>query len=351
VPSHPTEQSQETEGYPALLNLSAQPHWTVFVSDFALPSHDVRRLKRQLENVPTRALFVRLDRGLNELNRTLRSANINLRDDYISFQALTFQHSNSLQVTRLLGSPRRDLAKLELPLPESRFHPSHASHLLRIVMKADYREQELIAHRFFDLLSRRKPYTVKAETADGTLLVNDERPWYDFSGRLREGEMRILPAGEVSYAGNHVEGDFTVDGAILPFPEHPELAAYASRLGRLSRTMRRRPLQLKIRRGKVIDVGGKGDAPRAFRRLFEKDERYRRVVEVGISFNSASRRFIHSWPAASNEVHPGVHLGIGGDPSRNDDGYERAARLIHIDLIAVNCRVDVNGQGFLRFHS
>jgi leucyl aminopeptidase (aminopeptidase T) len=182
-------------------------------------------------------------------------------------------------------------------------------------------------------------------TGAGELVVADRRPWFDFSGRLSEGEFRILPGGEVSYAGSLVEGEFEVDGAILPFPEHPDLNENAAAIGRLSRSVAKRPLHLKIRNGVVVDIAHAGKASDAIKRLFDEDDRYRRVVEVGISFNDASRKFIHHWPAASNEVHPGVHLGLGGDPSRD---HTDAPRLIHVDLMSANCEVVVNGHPFLK---
>ena len=83
-------------------------------------------------------------------------------------------------------------------------------------------------------------------------------------------------------------------------------------------------------------------APAAIARLFESNERYRHVNEVGISFNGASTRYIHTWPAASNEVRPGVHLGLGGAANPN----ERTS-LIHLDCMAANCAVLVNGHPFL----
>jgi leucyl aminopeptidase (aminopeptidase T) len=215
-------------------------------------------------------------------------------------------------------------------------------------MRSDYEEQERIADRFFALLSTRKPYRVSVKTESGNLVVEDRRPWFDFAGRLREGELRFLPAGEVSYAGDRADGEFIVDGAILPFPEHPDLAEKARAIGRLSRTVELDPLVLEIRKGLIVNASGNVRAREAISRLFDEDNRYRQVVEVGISFNSASRKFIHQWPAASNEVHPGVHLGLGGDPSRSN---KRGPALIHIDLIAANCQVLVNGQRFLQASS
>jgi hypothetical protein len=335
-------------GYPALLNLKEQRHWTVFLSDFSLPTADVQSLKEQLATTPSRPLFLSVDGGAPRVLEKLRSAGVDLDHDYVSVQGVVFRHHNVLQLHELLEAiPRSDLARIELPLPECGFRPSNASYLLKIVMQADYREQEQIADRFFDLLDEASPYEVIVKTPRSTMTVRDDRGWFDITGRLRQRELRILPAGEVSYTGDRVSGEFSVDGAILPFPEHPDAAADARRLQRVNSDLREHPLRVRISEGSVTEVRGRGRAARTLSKLFEQDERYRSVTEVGIAFNRECHTFVHDWAAASNESRPGVHLGLGGDPSP-DEGSERGSPLVHIDCIAGNCEVLVNRHPFLR---
>ena len=334
-------------GYAALLNLAEQPHWTVVLNDFTIPTAARKRLRHKFARLPTQLLFLRIDNGVEDVFARLTRAGVNPQQDYISLQGFAFRHENVLNLHALLSRiPRCDLARLELPLPECGFRPSQATYLLDIVSKADYVEQEEIAQRFYSLLSESVPYKVVVTSADATMTVRDRRPWFDITGRLRKKELRILPAGEVSYTGDSVSGDFVIDGALLPFPEDPLAAGDARRIQVLSEELREHPCRLSLRDGKVVAVSGSGRAPTVLSFLFQKDARYRNVTEVGISFNRECHTFVHDWPAASNEARPGVHVGLGGDPSP-DDGMKTGAPLVHIDCIAGTCDVSVNGNAFL----
>jgi hypothetical protein len=352
IVSRPADRRQR--GYPALLNLDEQPHWTVFLSDFALPAADMRRLQRQVEPCASRLLFIRIDRGVGDVLRKMRSAGAGLRSDYFSLHGMVCRHENLALLDALVERlPRRDLARIDVPILECGFRRSYATQALGVVMGADYGEQDQISDHFFNLLVKREPYEVTVETAGGKLWVRDNRPWFELAGRLRNGETRTLPDGEVAYSAEiknpqeEVEGRFLVDGAVLPLAQEPRYAADARRLLSLSREVARHPFCLHIRRGTVVNVTGNGRGPGAMSDFFEKSELYRRVNEVGISFNRASTRFIHGWPAASNEVRPGAHLGIGGAANPDDDDPQRSP-FVHLDCIAADCSVFVNGQPFLR---
>ncbi len=341
-------------GYRSLLNLDEQPHWTVFLSDFALPAADRHRLQRQVEQCASRLLFIRIDRGVRDVLRKMRSAGAGLRSDYFSLQAVVCRHENLALLDALVERlPRRDLARIDVPILECGFRRSYATHALRVVMGADYGEQDRISDYFFSLLAKREPYEVTVETAGGTLQVRDNRPWFELAGRLRSGETRTLPDGEVAYSAeiknprDEVEGQFLVDGAVLPLAQEPRFAADARRLLPLSREVGRHPFRIHIRRGTVVNVTGSGRGPGAMSDFFDKSEMYRRINEVGIAFNRASTRFIHGWPAASNEVRPGAHLGIGGAANPDDDDPQRSP-FVHLDCIAADCSIYVNGQPFLR---
>jgi hypothetical protein len=275
----------------------------------------------------------------------MRDAGIDVVRDHVSLQVVVLRHSllaRTLQVFDRLR--RKDLARIEVPAVDRRIRRACACRLLQTVMRSDYVQQEQIAARFFSLLAIRDPYEVVIETRQATLRVRDRRKWFQLAGRLRPNQKRLLPDGEVAFSGrNEVEGDFIVDGALLPIPQHLRFAGDALRLMRLSRELARRPVRFTIRRGEIVDVSGDGRLPRVLWQLFQSNERYRQINEVGIAFNSASTRFIHSWPAASNEVRPGVHLGLGGGPNPN-----ARTSLVHLDCIAANCQVFVNGHPFLR---
>jgi hypothetical protein len=336
-----------------LLNLEAQPHHTVVLSDFPLPQADVIRLRRHLSKAPTRLLFGRIDRGVPAVQRALKNNGVDVRRHYVSLQGVVSRYENVSRLHDLLADlTRGDVARLDLPFAQAGFRPAHASHLLRVVSRADYAEQDAIANSFFALLERRRLYDLTAHTPGGaTLRITDDTGWFPLAGRLRSGEFRTLPAGEVSYPGSQIDGAFVADGALLASPEHPGAAREAVRLGRMSRELREHPLRIEISRGRVTNVSGRGRLSSAISRLIDRDPRYGIVTEVGISFNRACRKFIHRWGAASNEGRPGVHIAIGGDPDHRDGEGLIGEPLVHLDLMAANCSVFVNGRPFLRASS
>jgi hypothetical protein len=344
------EDAAEATGYRGLLNLHAQPHHTVFLHDFPLPGTDKELLQRELVGIPTRPLFLPMQGGFRTIMRALAAAGIDSNRDYVSLHGLVSSNRNIGILLRMFETlPRRDLARLELPLPAVGFQPSFASYLLRVVARADYSTQERAANAFFRLLTRADPYQVTVRTAAGELEVTDTRGWFDVGGRLRDGENRILPAGEVAYAGDNINGTFVADGAILPSPQHPDLGRQAVSLGRKFGDVPKTPVTFEISSGRVMRVYGEGDAAAAISHLVERDERYRAVTEVGISFNDACTEFVYDWPAASNESRPGVHVAIGGDASPDDP--DNSEPLIHLDCMAANVQVFINGRPFMRTSS
>lgn len=342
-------------GYAALLNLQAQPHCTVFLCDFALPVAELRRIRHQFQGIASRSLFIRVDRGIKHALQRLQAAGIDWRKDYLSLQGIVCRQKNLGLVYRLFEQfPRGDFARIDVPLVECGFRRSYASQSLRVIMQADYVEQRRISVRFRNMLAAASPYRVVIETSGAKLQIHDDAPWFELSGQLRDRWIRTLPDGEVAYSPGplapNVDGEFVVDGAVLPIAQGPQFGREARHLLALSREAARKPFRLHIRAGKVADVSGNRRASKLLTDHFEQNERYRNLNEVGISFNGAVRRFIHSWPAASNEVRPGVHLGIGGAANPEADDPQRSP-MVHIDCIAANCRVSVNGRPFLRASS
>ena len=336
-------------GYLGLLNLDAQPHWTIFLTDFSLPARDRRRLENAVDDERTRAVFVRVDRGLRDITQTLRSAGVK-RNAYLSFHGIVSSFA-SLEILDELyeAFSRSDLTRLDLPFREcGAFKVRFASHLVSAVTQADYAEQDRIAERFFELLRAAVPYRVVIESMEGQRFhIEDAAAWFQLAGRLHNKETRALPGGEVAYMGDRIEGTFIVDGAILASPETPAVGADAERISRIGRQLRHHPLRLEISAGRVERICGNDKVAGEIEALFEIDGRYRLVSEVGISFNRACNRFLHSWPAASNEGRPGVHVGLGGDPDHREE-RRVSVPLVHVDLMAANCTVNVNGKTFLR---
>lgn len=333
-------------GLPGLLNIGAERHWTVFVSDFALPPPDIRRVGQQLSDTPTRLLFCSAD----ALEPQLQKAGVDLEKDYISLQVLVSKFESIGRVGTLFSSlPHADMARLHLPFAGTHFRRSFASQILRVVMNADYGEQDRISDRFFQHLEKKVPYKVVVRTrGQGELVICDDAPWFHLAGRMERGESRALPGGEVAYTGDGIDGAFTVDGALLASPEDPSIGSVAAELSGLSEHLARNPLRVKIRDGRVVGFAGNRKLADALQILFASDARYGQVTEVGISFNRACESFIHEWPAASNEGRPGVHIALGADPDRRDESAASRTPIVHIDLMAATSKVWVNTAQFLQ---
>jgi leucyl aminopeptidase (aminopeptidase T) len=137
------------------------------------------------------------------------------------------------------------------------------------------------------------------------------------------------------------------DGALLATPQRPEAAEAAAQLAQISGRLPEDPVTVHIKAGQVTAITsehGLADELVAITPL----DRYGKITEVGISFNRACHPFVYEWNAASNEGRPGVHIAIGGDPDPEQKEYARAAKLVHLDLMAATTHVSINGHGFMR---
>ncbi|GAC1415646.1 MAG: hypothetical protein NVSMB53_14310 [Gemmatimonadaceae bacterium] len=335
-------------GYADFLNLDQQPHHTVFLVDFDLAADDQALLTHALSSRTTPHV-VRLDRGFQRASEQLREEGVEA-DYYVSFHSIMSRYDSLAVENELFASfARHDLARLTLPY--GHMQGDRVSQMIRVMVKADYAEQRRIAARFFQILSRRVPYQVSVHTgADAAMAIDDEAGWFDLSGPLHADAVRQLPGGEVAYVGDCTSGIFVADGAILATPESDSVSPMAESIARFSGELPRTPVRLEITSGRVVSVSGGGPAGAFLEDLFRENERYRTVTEVGIAFNGACREFIHDWAAPSNEARPGVHVGIGGDPDRRE-ATPQLDPIVHIDFMAANCEVFVNGVPFLRASS
>jgi hypothetical protein len=337
-----------TRGYAGLLNLGAERHHTVFVVDFELPDETRARLREHLAPLPTKVHFLSLGENPGALLAEAERAGVDLGRDYVSVHTLSSGHSGFDASQAFFRRIRRgDFTRLELPCREMGFEPGQANTLLGVVERADYIEQDTLSDVFFSMLEGRSPYRVEVETPGSLLVIEDSRPWFQLGGRLREGEVRILPGGEVAYTGDGVHGTLTVDGALLATPTRPAAAPRATELGALSARLAEEPVQLDIQGGRLVGIRSQGALGETLWRLFDH-EAYRKLTEVGVSFNRACAQFVHDWPAASNEGRPGVHIAVGGDPEA--DGVREGLQqpVVHVDLMAARTLVRINGEVFLR---
>lgn len=337
-----------TVGYAGLLNLAEDHHVTVFLSDFPLPGPTRRRLVSACAGLSTNVHFCRLN-NIFASRAELTASGVDPSRNYLSLHVISHTEAGLEVANELFSSlPRGDLARLELPWTAAGFSLARTEALLKVVREADYGEQSLVAHRFFSLLEESIPYKVVVRSGDAAahLEIVDAAGWFDLGGPLSPGESRILPGGEVAYVGEQINGTFCVDGAILASAQREAAAAQAQPLVSIGQHLHRQPITFEVEAGKVVGVQTSNPMAAPLLALLEQ-EAFRAVTEVGVSFNRACHTFIHDWPAASNEGHPGVHIALGGDPDPEMD-KAAAMALIHIDLMAATSEVTVNGRQFLR---
>lgn len=334
-------------GLSGLLNLTAANHTTVVVTDSRMEPV-IAAVQQALRDASTRVVILSLDPAPDspeELLGELRRWGIDPARDYVSFLTLVTQHE-AFDAIRAVQSKiaRGDCARLELPSREVGYRPEYAAEMMEVVLSADYQQQDLASGIFFEFLGTRRPYEVEIKTGQACLKIADTAPWFQLAGRLGDGESRILPGGEVAYTGSRIEGTFRVSSGLLATPQRPAAAPLARDLTFWSRHLSAHPVELEIRGGVVERVRGEGGPAAALRALLEHPP-YRTLTEVGLSFNAACHTLIHDWPAASNEGHPGVHIGLGGDPDPED--LTPGPPLVHLDLISRETTVTVNSHRFL----
>jgi len=329
-----------------LLNLGERNHHVAVVTDFELPASALSAIREAIGGAPTHLHFVSVAESADELIGRLVADGIVPERDYVSLLAVISRHQ-SFDVLRnaQVGLPRGDLARLELPSLEMGFSPGHAVAMLNVVLASDFRQQERASAFFYELLGLCQPYSVVVETRNGVMNISGRRPWFQLAGRLAQGESRILPGGEVAYTGSDVSGTFTVDGGLLATPERPSVAPLAVALTALSRRFADDPVDFYVENGQVLDLRSRGALAGDLSSLLNAPA-YRRLTEVGVSFNSACTALIHDWPASANEGFPGVHIAVGGDPDPDEDDALQPA--VHLDLIAATAAVHVNSRAFLR---
>ncbi|WP_461481389.1 hypothetical protein [Porticoccus sp.] len=333
-----------------MLNLEQPRHATLVITDFAGAADIAGTIRRALQQSASEVRHLDLTRAHHaageDLLAALDSLGLSPHCHYISILAILCQHRSFGAVRALQDRlPRGDCARLELPSLEMGFQLSQAQHMLDIVLKSDYHLQDMASNLFFEALASDNNYNVDVTTSEAVLHIIDNKPWFQLAGKLVDGESRILPGGEVAYTGSCIDGALTIDGGLLATPEAPEAAPLARALTALSGEFQHDPVTVKITGGSVLGFESKGNLARRLTHLLS-DSGYRRVTEVGISFNTACRELIHTWPASSNEGCPGIHIGLGGDPDP-DDSHDRNM-LVHIDLITPRGAVNVNQKPFMK---
>lgn len=340
-----------SQGYASLLTPRGDPHWVLFLFDFAFERRLEERLRSQFPGRPYRLLFMEIEPTAVDYVSILSfliSEGLDPTGSHVSVQLFhcTYEgYEAGATIARMFK--KYDLCRVELPLTQMGFRSEHASATAEIICQSNYIAQDQAAGLFYSHLSAQVPYRVDLITeGEHRLFVIDTEPWVQIAGPVEPREWRLLPGGEVAYTGERVEGLFTVDGAILPTPQSTAAAPLARAIFELSRHVAHDPITLEIRGGQVVEWRSARGLARQLQGLLKADG-FRQLTEVGVSFNQACRDFTHEWPCPANESHPGVHIGIGGEPAPSKGGAPDPMAMVHIDLIASTGSVLVNDRNFM----
>lgn len=272
------------------------------------------------------------------------------RGRYVSvhdFITTCFPSPDQRPLDLLNGAEDLDYTSFELPrfgLTDAQF----ADQLGRFVA-GDLDRQRDITDHFFGLLGTTVPYRIdilSGEHREHRLTITGCDPWMELTGPLCSGNVRFAPGAELFSRGQGASGVLKCTGGlnILPLRSQTPEIAFCDALLEIASRIATDPLLLRIDRGRIVDVFSDGDLADCLMSLLAADPAFSTVVEVGIGVSSAARPIVNSWPAASNEAVPGVHVGVGADPSDT----RRFRTTIHFDFVCEEVSIQVNGYPFFQ---
>lgn len=203
------------------------------------------------------------------------------------------------------------------------------------------------AEAFYGLLGDDPSYSVEVrsgEAFDRVLTVQGPAPWMEICGPLVEGDNRFAPGSELFYNGPNVDGTLHCAGAINLLPlrsEHLDEQTCRALLA-LGERIPGDPLDLVFTDGRLAGIRSRGPLAEEFMAIFDRNEAFSWVVEVGIGMAASAGPLIHEWAAPTNEAVPGVHVGLGADPGNP----LRFDTMVHMDFVAPDVQIKVNGKQF-----
>lgn len=171
--------------------------------------------------------------------------------------------------------------------------------------------------------------TTKAGT-DFTVKVLEDRNWVLTTGRYKAGDWGNIPSGEVFTAPNEVNGKIIIDGSLG-----------AGIQKQLRETIRKNPLTLEIKNGRVINVQcANKELKKAYQDLIKQDKNANRIGEFAFGINHEVKEIIDEM--LQDEKMPGIHIAIG-DPykERTNADYESKP---HCDGVILKPTVQVNNK-------
>lgn len=223
---------------------------------------------------------------------------------------------------------------------------------LRKVFSCSLDCQARRADAFFSFLARHGDgYSIvvrSGEKRDAYLTIEDTEPWMEICGRLKETDVRFLPAAELFYSGKKVNGQFKCCRSafsLLPLRSNKatETSLYNDLL-ELGKSLASETVTITIENNTVVSLQSTGSFADFYKSKTVDIVGLNYVVEVGIGLSYAALPLERNWGDTTNEAAAGVHVGLGADPTDT----ARFETTMHLDFVCPEVDVLVNGCYFFR---
>lgn len=238
-----------------------------------------------------------------------------------------------------------DYTSFEFP----RFDVSDAQieFLLTRFVQGDPLAQLRRADAFYSALDNDPGYQIVVQTGpqSHTLTITGPHPWMELTGPLCEGNMRFAPGSELFYHHHDAAGELWCGAGVnlLPLRAAEPDRETCQRILTLGAALPSDPLVLTLDAGRVVSVvSERGQSAEMFQQLIDAQGAFSHVVEIGVGLSMAARPLVKEWAATSNEAIPGVHIGVGADPSNT----ARFSTNVHMDFVCPDATITINGTPF-----
>jgi len=201
-------------------------------------------------------------------------------------------------------------------------------------MNANYEEIAKLSNKLYSYLKDAEEIRVKTRAgSDFTARFSSSISWVISDGKIKEGNWKNLPDGEVFSCPFSVDGKVVIDGVLGDY--------FSKKYGLLDSS----PLHLKIKEGRVQDVKSiNKNLEKEFLEKLSTDENASRIGEFAIGTNKYIKELIGN--LLQDEKFPGVHIAVGnGYPEKTGSDCHSA---IHIDGVIRKPDVYVDGKMIMR---
>ena len=218
------------------------------------------------------------------------------------------------------------------------FSISSLTQCLEIIKKTDYSHELELEEALLDHLDGAQRIIFRSGKYNTNAIFEHQEAehWFSLHGPIGYGQQSVLPTGELSaltdesggysfYSRFNINGELVLKGLPVVHRGNKEITSDdTEKTFAVMSRMYDYPVVAKVKNGVIEDIysptPGENPFLKAMNKLFEDDERYRKIHEIGLGTNVLCAPFVldNFFP---NERYPGVHfgLGLGGYTSYHHD--------------------------------